>query len=161
MEPKIIKKAAFSLFGRSLRMSLKENQTRALWSSFRKELKPILGSKKVDFYSVEKYESLSYFSSFNADRTFEKWATIEKGIAPSLEKDLAELKIESGLYAVFNYKGLPNAVHQVYTYILGEWLPHSKYRLDNRPHLAKMGEKYQNNSVDSEEELWIPIIQIK
>lgn len=161
MEPEIIQKAAFSLFGRSLRMSLKENQTRALWSGFRKELKPILGSEKVDFYSVEKYDSLRYFSSFNADKTFEKWATIEKGIAPSLEKELAELQIESGLYAVFNYKGHPRAVHQVYTYILGEWLLHSKYRLDNRPHLAKMGEKYKNDSVDSEEELWIPIIQIK
>jgi len=142
-------------------MSLKENQTRVLWSNFQKKLKPILGTKKVDFYSVEKYESLSYFFSFNPDSTFEKWASIKKGIAPSLEKELDELKIENGMYAVFNYKGHPSAVEQVYTYILVEWLPNSKYRLDNRPHLAKMGEKYQNDSIYSEEEIWIPVMGIE
>jgi AraC family transcriptional regulator len=33
----------------------------------------------------------------------------------------------------------------------------SAYDLDNRPHFEILGEKYKNESPDSEEELWIPV----
>ncbi len=63
----------------------------------------------------------------------------------------------SGLYAVFPYKGLPQAVDPTLQYIYGVWLPASEYVLDNRAHFAVMGSKYKNNDPDSEEDLWIPL----
>ena len=61
-----------------------------------------------------------------------------------------------GLYAIFDYKGLNNNP-LIFNYIFEEWLPHSIYELDDRPHFEVLGENYKNNDPNSEEEIWIPI----
>jgi AraC family transcriptional regulator len=65
--------------------------------------------------------------------------------------------LPGGLYAVFHYKGLPSEGAKTFQYIFGTWLPGSEYALDNRPHFEVLGERYNNNSPDSEEEIWIPV----
>ena len=64
--------------------------------------------------------------------------------------------LSGGVYAVFLYKGL-NTDNQIFQYIYGTWLPNSKYVLDNRPHFETLGEKYKNNDLNSEEEIWVPV----
>lgn len=64
--------------------------------------------------------------------------------------------LPSGLYAVFEYRGLSNDP-QIFQYIFNSWLPSSGYELDHRPHFEVLGEKYQNNNPNSEEEIWIPV----
>ncbi|WP_339703323.1 GyrI-like domain-containing protein [Algoriphagus aquimarinus] len=75
----------------------------------------------------------------------------------TIPDQMEELIIPTGLYVVFPFKGTDNEAPTMYQYILGTWLPSSKYQLDLRPHFALMGEKYKNNAPDSEEEIWIPI----
>ena len=65
--------------------------------------------------------------------------------------------LKGGLYAVFLYHGAASAAEGTFRDILGIWLPGSAYCLDDRPHFEILGEKYKNESPDSEEELWIPI----
>ena len=73
-----------------------------------------------------------------------------------LPEGFTTLLLAEGLYAVFHYKGL-NTDTSIFQYIYGVWLPSSSYVLDNRPHFEVLGEKYKNNDVNSEEEIWIPI----
>ena len=70
--------------------------------------------------------------------------------------ELNTLLLESGLYAVFDYKGSSSDT-SIYEYIFFNWLPNSKYKVDNRPHFEILGNKYKNNDPNSEEEIWIPI----
>ena len=69
---------------------------------------------------------------------------------------MEKFTLEGGLYAVFDYKGLPGNP-EIFQYIFTEWLPGSGYLLDNRPHFEVIGAKYKANSPESEEEIWIPI----
>lgn len=66
--------------------------------------------------------------------------------------------LPGGLYAMFYYKGSSDNAAQVFNYILQEWLPKSGYKLDTRPHFEVLGEKYKTGDVNSEEEIWIPIV---
>ena len=64
--------------------------------------------------------------------------------------------LKEGLYAVFDYKG-SSSDNSIFHYIFSEWLPSSDYQIDDRPHFEVLGERYKNNDVNSEEEIWIPI----
>jgi len=64
--------------------------------------------------------------------------------------------LPEGKYAVFTYRGLSSDT-SVYQYIFSKWLMNSDWILDDRPHFEVLGSKYKNDSVDSEEDIWIPI----
>ena len=65
--------------------------------------------------------------------------------------------LTGGLYAVFDYKGLSTDT-KIFEYIFGTWLPRStNYLLGDRPHFEILGDKYKNNDLNSEEQIWIPI----
>ncbi len=141
------------LVGQNVEMSFAEPKVAELWSKFM-PLIIQLNRKNSNLYSVEVYSD-DYFEKFNPMNKFQKWALIEdEGF--SLES-LNSFIINNGLYAVFIHKGHPKDGINTYNYIFLDWLPNSEYFLDNRPHFAVMGEKYNNNSADSEEEIWIPI----
>ena len=74
-----------------------------------------------------------------------------------IPNEMETLTIESGLYAVFIYKGLPQGFPVLANYIFSEWLPNSDYELDNRPHFEVLPENYNPTDENSEEEVWIPI----
>jgi AraC family transcriptional regulator len=138
-------------------MSVANNKTAELWSSFMPKRNEILHTLDSNFYSVELYDSLDFFKAFNPSTEFEKWAAIQVSRLEETPNGLETLEIPGGKYAVFHYIGRPSEAQTTYQYIYGSWLPNSDYELDRRPHFALMGEKYKGEDSNSEEELWIPI----
>jgi AraC family transcriptional regulator len=98
----------------------------------------------------------THFADFKPTNEFERWATVEVADFDNVPNEMETFVLPSGLYAVFDYKGL-STDNSIFQYILGMWLPSSDYVLDNRPHFEVLGDKYKNNDPTSEEEIWIPI----
>ncbi|QHI35867.1 hypothetical protein IMCC3317_12150 [Kordia antarctica] len=145
------------LIGRSARMSLLQNTTPILWKSFMQNRKTIKNAVGTDLYSIQVYDDATYFENFNPQTTFTKFAMIETEDFSSIPDKMETLTIQSGLYAVFIYKGLPHGFSALANYIFREWLPNSNYQLDNRPHFEILPENYNPTDENSEEEVWIPI----
>ncbi len=144
------------LVGKRMIMTFSENKTVELWRSFmprRKEIQNIIGK---EFYSIQIYTP-SFFDHFNPDTEFEKWAAVEVTNFDEVPDEMETFILAGGLYAVFLYQGAASFAANTFQYILGTWLPNSKYSLDNRPHFEMLGEKYKNEDQGSEEEIWIPI----
>lgn len=158
MKPRFQSIPEKKLVGMKSNMSLANDTTPKLWRGFmprRKEIKNAIGN---DLYSVQVYGPM-YFKNFSPSTIFEKWASVEVTDFNSVPEEMEAFSVPSGLYAVFLYKGAASEFYKTAQYIFEGWLPKSGYVLDNRPHLAVMGEKYKNNCPDSEEEIWIPIKQ--
>lgn len=144
------------LIGIPLSMSLNDNRTGLLWSSFMPRKKEILNGIGNELYSLQIYPS-DYFMNFNPATPFEKWAAIEVKDFEFIPEGMMPFQLESGLYAVFNYRGL-NTDHRIFEYIYREWIPSSEYKLAPRPHFELLGDKYKNADPNSEEEIWIPLM---
>lgn len=117
--------------------------------------KEITNNLTNELISLVVYQS-THFTDFKPTNQFERWATVEVANFDNVPAEMKTFILPSGLYAVFNYKGL-NTDNSIFQYILGTWLPNSAYDLDDRPHFEILGEKYKNNDPNSEEEIWIPI----
>ncbi len=143
------------LVGIRLTMSLTNNKIGELWKSFMPRRIEITNNLTKDLISLAVYNSL-HFEVFNPTNEFERWATIEVTDFENIPKELEYFVLQSGLYVVFDYKGL-NTDSSIFQFIFQTWLPNSDYNLDNRPHFEVLGEKYKNNDPNSEEEIWIPI----
>lgn len=142
------------LVGKRLTMTFADDKTGELWQSFMPKAKEISNKLSSDLISMQLYgESFD----FNPTTGFEKWAAVGVRDFDQLPDHLETYLLKGGLYAVFFYKGL-NTDTRIFQYIFTEWLPGSDYRLDTRPHVEVLGEKYKNGSADSEEEIWIPIV---
>ena len=145
------------LAGHFMQMSLSVNRTFDLWQGFqqrRKEITDVIGS---DLYSMQIFDPQLNFQQFNPTTMFTKWAAIEVSTHEHLPKGLNSYILTGGLYAVFQYKGTPQEFGTFMQAIMGQWLPSSEYLIDNREHFEVLSDKYIHNSVDSEEEVWIPI----
>lgn len=139
----------------SLNMSIVNDLTAKLWSSFmprRMELENRIGQ---DLISLQMYPR-GYHDQFNPAVVFEKWALVEVATIEPIPKGIDVFIIEGGQYAVFDYKGI-HTDSRIFEYIYGKWLPKSEYVLDDRPHFEVLGATYKNNDPNSEEEIWIPI----
>lgn len=157
MEPRIEVLKTKLLAGHKLRMSFAENRTAELWRGFmplRRNIRNIAGH---DLFSVEVYNDVDFFKSFDPNRQFDKWAAVEVTGSDDLPEDMELLILPEGFYAVFIHKGPASEGPKTYAYIFRTWLPGSEYALDNRPHFALMGNKYKHNDPSSEEEIWIPV----
>jgi AraC family transcriptional regulator len=155
MKPIIKKLAQKQLIGQSVQMSLANNKTGQLWQAFGPRIKEIPNRVSTDKISMQVYPPL-YYEQFSPIKAFEKWATVEVSTLNNIPAGMQTFVLEEGLYAVFNYKG-SSSDPSIFRYIFSEWIPHSEYEVDDRPHFEVLGTKYQNNSPDSEEEIWIPI----
>ncbi|MFP9115222.1 GyrI-like domain-containing protein [Flavobacterium sp. RHBU_3] len=143
------------LVGMHSTMSFAQNTTPLLWQTFmprRKEVPAV----DANLFSVQLYPQ-GFFEQFNPNAHFEKWAAVAVPNDAVVPQGMDALTLPGGLYAVFHYKGNPTNGSEVFRYILGEWLPQSGYTLDARPHFEILGERYKNNSDDSEEDIYIPI----
>jgi AraC family transcriptional regulator len=143
------------LIGKRLRMSFAEYKVGELWKSFMSRRKEITNNLTNDLVSMAIYNP-THYTDFNLTNEFEKWATVEVADFDNVPTEMETFVLPSGLYAVFDYKGL-NTDNSIFQYIFGIWLPNSDYILDNRPHFEVLGDKYKNNDPTSEEEIWIPI----
>ncbi len=155
--PEIKQLTEKKLIGKNLPMSLAQNRTVELWKSFMPHRKEIGNTVSSDLFSVQVYDSTLDFRTFSPTTTFKKWAAVEVSGFDPIPEYMETLILPSGLYAVFLYKGDPREFSATFRYIFGDWLPNSEYELDSRPHFEIMGEKYKNDSPDSEEEIWIPV----
>jgi AraC family transcriptional regulator len=141
------------LIGKSLKMSLTNNSTVGLWKSFMPRRKEIQHSINADQIALQVYPPM-YFSSFEPDKEFEKWAAVEVSLVENIPTEMKSFVLEAGKYAVFEHQGMST---EIFNYIFTEWLPGSGFELDNRPHFEILGEKYKQGDPLSEEEIWIPI----
>nr|WP_321409696.1 GyrI-like domain-containing protein [uncultured Carboxylicivirga sp.] len=153
--PQIITTHQRILVGKKLQMSLTNYKISELWRSFLPHKKEVQNRLNNDLISFTVYDS-NYFKAFDPEKNFIKCAAMEVLSVDEVPEGLEVMVIPEGMYAVFNYKGSASD-HSVFQYILGSWLPASKYILDDRPHFEVLGEKYSNTAPDSEEEIWIPI----
>ncbi len=120
----------------------------------RKEIKNNLTS---ELFSMQVYDDSYDFKNFNLVATFEKWAAVEVSDFDNLPAGMETYVLPGGLYAIFIHKGPASEGARTFQYIFATWLPGSDYVLDNRPHFEILDEKYKNNDLDSEEEVWIPV----
>ena len=157
LEPQIQTFPKTQLVGKKISMSFAENKTVALWKSFMPYKNDISHIKNRNLYSVEVYSEANFFKDFDLHRAFEKWAAVAVNNAENIPEGMEILEIPEGLYAVFTYVGKPSEAAATYQYIYGSWIPQSPYQLDDRPHLAIMGEKYKGEDPHSEETFWIPL----
>lgn len=144
------------LLGKSLQMTFAENRTPELWRSFMPLRREIKNKANSDLYSIEVYEP-EFFHKFNPNNFFIKWAAQEVTSLADVPIGFETVIIPAGLYAVFLHRDPASTGATTYAYIFNQWLPSSGYQVDQRPHLAIMGEKYKNEDTDSEEEIWIPV----
>ena len=156
MNPRIEFLAEKKLVGKRIVMTFANNKTRELWQSFMPKRREIRNNMGAELYSMQIYEPL-FFSNFDPNREFEKWATMEVSDFSSVPAEMEKFILEGGWYAVFLYKGAASAGAAAFQYIVNTWLPNSEYTLDDRPHFEILGEKYKNEDPTSEEEIWIPI----
>jgi AraC family transcriptional regulator len=152
LQPRILELQPKTLAGKQQRMSLVHNQTGLLWQRFMQQRSQLAAVNNL-LYSLQVYNA-DYFTSFNPANEFTKWALAEVNDATHLPEGFEAFYLPGGLYAVFDHKGSSTAIFQE---IFSQWLPQSGYVLDDRPHFERLGEKYKNNSADSEEEIWIPV----
>jgi AraC family transcriptional regulator len=156
LQPRIETLTEKRLVGQHLTMSLVNNRTRELWSGFMPHRRKIDSVNPALLYSLQVYPP-GYFESFHPATPFEKWAALEVSQDAGVPDGMHELIVPGGVYAVFHYRGHPAEAASFFTSIFTEWLPASAYTLDARPHFELLGEKYSNDSADSEEEIWIPV----
>ncbi len=155
MKPRIEFLKPKKLIGYKVRMSLTENKTGQVWGSFAPRIKEIQNRTSKDKISMQVYP-YDYYINFNPSKEFMKWAAVEVDNFDPIPEGMESFELEEGLYAVFDYKG-SSTDPSIFQYIFSEWIPNSDYEVDDRPHFEILGEKYVNNSPDSEEEIWIPI----
>ncbi len=156
-QPKIVNITDRKLIGLSTQTTLAENKTLELWHAFKPQVKNINNKINTDFYSVQVYDSDFGTKPFTPQTLFEKWAAVEVLDFENIPKGLKPFTLSGGDYAVFIYKGSPQEFHKTASYIYEEWLPKSKYQIDNRPNFEIILKDYKPNDPNAQEEVWIPI----
>jgi len=156
LQPRIIYVEPKLLVGHSVRMSLATNLTPALWQGFMPFHKKIENRASNDLISMQDFPAGFDFTFSNLNTEFDKWAAVEVTDGDNIPEGMKSFQLPGGLYAAFHYCG-SSADTDIFRYIFGEWLPASNYDIDDRPHFEILGEKYKNNSPDSEEEILIPV----
>lgn len=141
--------------GQSKSMSLIDNFTFELWSSFRPKINQISHRMNNDFISLQEYGGVSYFSNFDLSNIFTKYALVE--VHCFVNDGFDHVTITDTLYAVFLHKGSSEDFPLTMNFILSEWLPTSSYRLVDAPHFEVLDNRYKKENPDSQEEIWVPI----
>ena len=154
MEPIIKTFPETKFIGMNSQFSYSNYRIGELWGNFmprRNEIENTLGTELFNIQiNPDNFD-------FNPQTEFIKWAVVSVTDFDFLPEGMQSLIVEEGLYAVFIYKGDQSGIAAFFNSIYTEWLPNSDYELENRPQFEILGEKYKNNSPDSEEEIWIPI----
>ena len=147
------------LVGKTLQMTLAQDQTPQLWGSFMPHRKEVMHRVGADFFSIQVYDPSLDFASFGPQTIFTKCAMVEVSEFENIPEGMETHTMKGGLYAVFVHRGPVHSFPKTMQYIFGSWLPQSEYELDQREHFELLGEKYNPTSAESEEEVWIPIRQ--
>ena len=122
----------------------------ALWKQFMPRKREIEHTLNHELIALQDY---SEFGNF--EKPFDIWACTEVSSHETIPEGMLSYTIPAGTYAIFLQKGMNAGT--TYQRIMTEWLPHSDYVIDDRPHFQVMGDKYKNGSPDSEEDFYVPI----
>ncbi|MFL1894391.1 GyrI-like domain-containing protein [Aquimarina sp. 2-A2] len=144
------------LLGRLLLTTPGAPEVQMHWKTFVTDIIQHLGIKPSEFYAVHEYDA-----EFSETGVYKTWATILDDVQYSKLKDVSEVVIEKGLYAIFTHHGPTKTFHRTLSYIHNEWLPSSGYVIDERRHFDYMGPKYLGpENPLSEEQIYIPIKKV-
>lgn len=155
MKPRIELIEEKYFIGMSIEMSLVDNKTFQLFSTFMPRKKEILNLKNHDVYDLIIYPK-DYFLTFNPNSHFKKHALVEVLNLENIPEGMEFFTLSKGKYAVFTFKGyVPNQAN--FEYIFSTWLPNSAFNLDDKPHFDILSEKIQQKSPDAYQEIWIPV----
>lgn len=138
-------------------MSYANYQPQLLWQYFMPRRNEIKNYEGEALYSIQALSS-DFFSPFIPTREFQKWAARPVTEVESIPEGMVSLYIEPGMYAVFVYKGDGSDAPAFFQNIFEHELPSRNLKLDDRLHFEILGNKYQRNDVNSEEEVWIPVV---
>jgi AraC family transcriptional regulator len=154
LEPRIEKIESKKLIGIHMEMSLANNKTGELWQQFMPRRSEVKNRTTTDFISMQSYGE---GWNFSPTAIFEKWATVEVTSFNEVPSKMERYLLEGGEYAVFEHHGPASEAPKTMQYIFGQWLPESKYDLDNREHFEILPEGYNPIDPQAREEIWIPI----
>ncbi|HMS28622.1 MAG TPA: GyrI-like domain-containing protein [Saprospiraceae bacterium] len=157
MELEIINIEEQLLIGIQNEMSLMNNLTPQLWQAFKPRLQEIKSRTDHHLISLQIYPG-NYFTEFNPERRFRKWAAVQTHSDSDVPKGMELLHFVGGDYAVFHYKG-PLHDKSIFQKIFTEWIPQSAFVLDNRPHFERFSDGLTLQSPEWEETIYVPVIK--
>ena len=142
----------------SQKMSLTEDKTGELWGRFMPKRMQVQNSIGEDLYSMQVYDELVDYDTYDPSTVFEKRALIEVENSENPPEGMEAYTLQGGKYAVFDHKGPIDTFQVTLDYIFKTWLPSSGFEIDHREHFEILGEKYLGPfDPNTEEEVWIPI----
>ncbi len=160
MSPEIVRIPSATFVGIHQKMSIIKNSTVDLFRAFmprRHEVANRVDTKIIDLRVYDK----DYFNSFNPKSIFTKWACVQVSRAEHLPYKMACYYIKGGLYARFSAPENPTNPSDIFQFIFSEWLPNSKYQLDNRPHFDILNDHQKNIPSSGTQQIHIPILSQK
>lgn len=107
-------------------------------------------------YSIQDYADQD-FNKITPQTTFDKWVAVEVENHNDFPEGMHPLVLKGGDFLMVDYKGSLADFPKLWQTILTDWLPNSKYKLDNRPHFEKLPESYNPQNVINEEQVWVPV----
>ncbi|SHF69548.1 AraC family transcriptional regulator [Flavobacterium fontis] len=155
MQPQIIQLPEKKLVGIARTMSFLDYQVSELWQSFMPRRHEIQNVKSNQLFNIQ-VNPPGY--SFDPETAFEKWAALEVDAYTTIPDGMQKLIIPAGRYAVFTYRGDGSNASDFFRSIFTQWLPEAQLQWENRPQFEVLSEKYQKNSPDSEELIFIPVL---
>ncbi len=156
MEPRIEILEPKKLIGIHQEMSLAENKTSELWQKFMPRRNWVKNRLTSDYISMQIYRE-NQNTMFSPTTLFKKWAAVEVLNHEDIPDNMEPYSLDGGRYAVFIHKGPASSFPNTMQYIFGNWLPESKYELDNREHFEVLPVGYSAVDPEAQEEVWIPI----
>jgi len=157
-KPEILEIEPRKIIGKCVTTTLSFDDTAALWQDFMSRHKEIKNRVDSGFYSVQVYPFGFKVEEFTRETEFERWAAVEVTDFDTVPEGMQTKVIAGGLYAIFTHVGPVKEFVKTSNYIYGTWLPQSEYKLDERAHFERLGEKYYGpEHPESEEEIWLPI----
>jgi len=79
---------------------------------------------------------------FRPTTIFTTWAAIQVSKLEDIPDGFKDFTLKGGLYAVFIQKGIVDDFPALAECIYKNWIPNSKYELDERAHFEILGEKF-------------------
>ncbi|NME69167.1 AraC family transcriptional regulator [Flammeovirga aprica] len=158
LKPKIVDMKRKTFVGKSTLTSIASNNIPKLWDEFLPCVEKITNNSNTGYYEIHQFDKDFKMEDFTVDMMFEKWVTVEVSKVGRMPKELKSFTIEGGKYAVFEHKGVMNAIQMSFDYAYGTWLQSSEYEIDKRADFERYGDQYLGpNHPESITELWIPI----
>src|SRR5512139_2893870 len=157
-EPRIVNVPARTVVGMRQRMTLSDDRTSELWRGFRSRIGEIENRVGTERISIQVFDDGKPYENFGPNVEFEKWAAVKVKNTEAVPDGMESRILAGGDYAVFIHRGLPATFFNTFQFIFGDWFPRSEFELDRRDSFEVLGELYDPFDVNSEEEIWMPIV---